>query len=294
MTATNRAINEIAMIFQEPMTSLNPVYTIGDQIAEAFAEHRGESRREAWTSAVEMLERVGIPDPERRAGRLSAPVLRRHAPARHDRDGAGCRPTLLIADEPTTALDVTIQAQILDLLRGSAARSAWRCSSSPTTWAWSPRSPTASPSCTPGEWSRRAPCATIFRNPRHPYTRGLLGSIAAPRRGPDGSASALRHCRHRAGPRSTCHRAAPSRPAARWRSTACRRDAAAGGGDAGQAARCTRWRELRASTCPMRRQRARRADAAFRRAARCRGPHQAFRRRSALFGAAAGHAPSTT
>ena len=113
---------EIAIIFQEPMTSLNPVYTVGDQIAEVIALHEGLSRRAALDRTIEMLALVQIPESEAPRQRLSASVLRRHAAARDDRDGAVVPSKLLIADEPTTALDVTIQAQILDLLQDMKSR----------------------------------------------------------------------------------------------------------------------------------------------------------------------------
>ena len=109
--------NEIAMIFQEPMTSLNPVYTIGEQIGEVLRLHRGTSRGDAEERAVEMLRRVRIPDPEQRVReyphQLSGGQRQRVMIAM----ALACDPALLIADEPTTALDVTVQAQILDLLR---------------------------------------------------------------------------------------------------------------------------------------------------------------------------------
>ena len=109
--------NDISMIFQEPMTSLNPVYTVGDQIAEAIELHQGKSRRQAMTMATEMLELVGIPEPAKRVKnyphQMSGGMRQRVMIAM----ALSCGPQLLIADEPTTALDVTIQAQILDLMR---------------------------------------------------------------------------------------------------------------------------------------------------------------------------------
>ena len=109
--------NEIAMIFQEPMTSLNPVYTVGDQIVETVRLHRGLDKAEARAHAISMLERVGIPSPETRVDeyphQLSGGMRQRVMIA----IAMSCDPSLLIADEPTTALDVTIQAQILDLIR---------------------------------------------------------------------------------------------------------------------------------------------------------------------------------
>src|SRR6266436_6896683 len=109
--------NEISMIFQEPMTSLNPLFTIGRQVSEAIALHQGLSRRVAAAKAVEMLRQVYIPEPERRVHayphQLSGGMRQRVMIAM----ALSCNPKVLIADEPTTALDVTIQAQILDLMR---------------------------------------------------------------------------------------------------------------------------------------------------------------------------------
>jgi peptide/nickel transport system ATP-binding protein len=177
--------NQISMIFQEPMTSLNPVLTVGRQIAEALTVHRGMTRAEALARAVEMLRLVDIPEPERRVGeyphQLSGGMRQRVMIAM----ALACNPRLLIADEPTTALDVTIQAQILDLMRalkektgaaivlithdlGVVAEMAQRVI---VMYA--------------GRKVEEAPVELLFARPRHPYTRGLLSSI--PRLGEGGA-----------------------------------------------------------------------------------------------------------
>jgi peptide/nickel transport system ATP-binding protein len=167
----------ISMIFQEPMTSLNPVLTIGQQIAEVLMLHRGLSREDAGRRSVEMLRLVRMPEPERRVAQyphqLSGGMRQRVMIAM----ALACEPRLLIADEPTTALDVTIQAQILDLMRelkdrtgaaivlithdlGVVAEMAQRVV---VMYA--------------GRKVEEAPVTALFARPRHPYTRGLLDSI---------------------------------------------------------------------------------------------------------------------
>ena len=169
--------NEISMIFQEPMTSLNPVLTVGRQIGETLRLHQGMSAAQAEARAVEMLKLVGIPEPERRVReyphQLSGGMRQRVMIA----IALACNPKLLIADEPTTALDVTIQAQILDLMRdlkrtvgaaiviithdlGVVAEVAERVI---VMYA--------------GRKVEEASVEKLFRNPRHPYTQGLLGSM---------------------------------------------------------------------------------------------------------------------
>ncbi len=169
--------NRLAMIFQEPMTSLNPSFTIGDQIREAILRHRDVSQAEAQARAVEMLRRVRIPVPEERIDdyphKLSGGMRQRVMIAM----ALACDPRLIIADEPTTALDVTIQAQILDLLRdlrqdtGAAVILithdlgvvAEVCDEVLVMYA--------------GQVVERAPVDALFRLPQHPYTVGLMGSI---------------------------------------------------------------------------------------------------------------------
>jgi len=172
--------NRISMIFQEPMTSLNPVLTVGAQIAESLSIHQGLDRRAARDRAIDMLALVRIADPKRRAGeyphQLSGGMRQRVMIA----IALACNPQVLVADEPTTALDVTIQAQILNLMLelkdrlgtaiilithdlGVVAETAQRVI---VMYA--------------GRTVEEAPVEELLRNPKHPYTRGLIGSI--PRR----------------------------------------------------------------------------------------------------------------
>lgn len=169
--------NRIAMIFQEPMTSLNPVFKIGKQISEAARYHLKIGKKEAWTRAVEMLTKVGIPRPDKIAAQyphqLSGGMRQRVMIAM----AMICNPQLLIADEPTTALDVTIQAQILDLMRelqeteGTSILMithdlgvvAEMCDRVVIMYA--------------GQVVEETDVATLFNDPKHPYTQGLLASL---------------------------------------------------------------------------------------------------------------------
>ncbi|MBO8141737.1 MAG: ABC transporter ATP-binding protein [Firmicutes bacterium] len=169
--------NEISMIFQEPMTSLNPVFTVGDQIMEAIILHQKLSKKEARDKAIEMLRLVGIPSPEKRVDdyphQMSGGMRQRVMIAM----ALSCNPKLLIADEPTTALDVTIQAQILDLMRklrdelGTAiilithdlGVIAEMVEEVIVMYA--------------GKIVEHTDVRSLFRSPKHPYTEGLLGSL---------------------------------------------------------------------------------------------------------------------
>jgi oligopeptide/dipeptide ABC transporter ATP-binding protein len=169
--------NEIGMIFQEPMTSLNPVHKIGRQISETLLLHRGMNKSQAHKEAIEMLKRVGIPRPEQIVDeyphQLSGGMRQRVMIA----IAMACSPSLLIADEPTTALDVTIQAQILELMKKLAKENgtsillithdlgvvAETCDRVAVMYA--------------GRIVEEGPVRKIFHNPQHPYTRGLLNSI---------------------------------------------------------------------------------------------------------------------
>jgi peptide/nickel transport system ATP-binding protein len=168
---------EVSLIFQEPMTALNPVFTIGDQVAEALIVHGLASRSGARRRAVELLEAVRLPDPERRARdyphQLSGGMRQRALIA----IALACRPSLVIADEPTTALDVTIQAQILDLLREMQAR--FDLSLLLITHDLGVVAGMADRVAVmyAGRLVESGSAAQIFGAPRHPYTRGLLASI---------------------------------------------------------------------------------------------------------------------
>ncbi len=169
--------HKIAMIFQEPMTSLNPVFTVGDQIEEAVRLHQGVGKKEAEEIAIEMLRKVRIPDPEKRIKdyphQLSGGMRQRVMIAM----ALSCKPDILIADEPTTALDVTIQAQILQLIRDLIDEMhmsvilithdlgvvAEVCDDVIVMYS--------------GTIVERAPAKRLFRKPKHPYTLGLLQSI---------------------------------------------------------------------------------------------------------------------
>lgn len=169
--------NEISMIFQEPMTSLNPVFTIGQQVAEVFLNHRIISKAKASELAIEMLKRVGISDPEERAKgyphQLSGGMRQRVMIA----IALACNPKLLIADEPTTALDVTIQAQILELMKD--LKSTYGSSIILITHDLGVVAELADRVVVmyAGSIVEVADVFTLFEKPMHPYTEGLLKSI---------------------------------------------------------------------------------------------------------------------
>ncbi len=169
--------NRIAMIFQEPMTSLNPVFTIGDQISEMFIQHQGLTRKDAWGRAVEMLKSVQIPAPERRAEayphQLSGGMRQRAMIAM----ALSCNPEILIADEPTTALDVTVQAQILDLML--ALRQDYETAIMMITHDLGVIAEIAARVIVmyAGKVVEAAATEVVFEDAKHPYTQGLIRSI---------------------------------------------------------------------------------------------------------------------
>ncbi len=169
--------NDISMIFQEPMTALNPVFTVGQQVIEAAVLHQGLSKREARRKAIEMFDKVGIPSPETRVDdyphQLSGGMKQRCMIAM----ALICRPKLLIADEPTTALDVTIQAQILDLLRGLQKDLGMAVILITHDLGVVAEMADDVVVMYAGRIVEHADVKTVFSNPKHPYTRGLFESL---------------------------------------------------------------------------------------------------------------------
>ncbi len=168
---------QLAMIFQEPMTSLNPSYTIGNQIIEAIQRHQGLPAAEARAKAIDMLRLVHVPSPEKRIDdyphKLSGGMRQRAMIAM----ALACGPQLLIADEPTTALDVTIQAQILDLMRGLRRDTGTAIILITHDLGVVAEMADEVAVMYAGQIVERAPVAALFARPEHPYTVGLLGSI---------------------------------------------------------------------------------------------------------------------
>ena len=169
--------NDIGMVFQEPLTSLNPVYTIGEQIAEPIRIHLGASHQAAAEQAVRLLDDVGIPDPRRRAGQypheLSGGMRQRATIAM----ALACNPRLLIADEPTTALDVTIQAQILDLLAALQAERGMAMLFVTHNLGVVAEIADRLAVMYAGTIVETGTVERVFAHPRHPYTRGLMRSV---------------------------------------------------------------------------------------------------------------------
>jgi peptide/nickel transport system ATP-binding protein/oligopeptide transport system ATP-binding protein len=169
--------NAISMIFQEPMTSLNPVYTCGDQISETVSLHLDLGRKESMARAVEMLRLVGIPDAKRRAGeyphQLSGGMRQRVMIAM----ALSTNPELLIADEPTTALDVTIQAQILELMKEMRSKNQMAIILITHDLGVVAEMADEVVVMYAGKVVEKSDVATIFERPHHPYTKGLLASI---------------------------------------------------------------------------------------------------------------------
>jgi peptide/nickel transport system ATP-binding protein len=176
--AMNRVrAKEIAIVFQEPMTSLNPVYTIGEQIAEVIRRHEGLGRRAAVERTLEMLKLVQIPNPERRVNdyphQFSGGMRQRVMIAM----ALSCNPKLLIADEPTTALDVTIQAQILELLQDMKSRFGMAILLITHAMGVVAEVTQRVVVMYAGKVIEEAAVERLFANPRHPYTQGLIRSI---------------------------------------------------------------------------------------------------------------------
>ncbi|MGO8958742.1 MAG: ABC transporter ATP-binding protein [Streptosporangiaceae bacterium] len=169
--------SHIAMIFQDPMSSLNPLFSVGSQIVETIRRHRGGGRKEAWARAIELLDLVGIPSPQRRAHhyphQLSGGLRQRSMIAM----ALSCDPQLLIADEPTTALDVTIQAQILELLRELQSRLGMAIMLITHDFGVVAEIADTVAVMYAGQVVERGPAAGMLASPSHPYAEALIASV---------------------------------------------------------------------------------------------------------------------
>ncbi len=169
--------NRMSMIFQQPQTSLNPVFKVGDQVAEVFQIHENMSKEEAWEKAVELLRMVGIPDPENKAHAFPHEMSGGQAQRVMIAMALALSPQLLIADEPTTALDVTIQAQILDLMRDLQKRTNTSVILITHDLGVIAEMADRVAVMYAGRIVEETDVQTIFEHPRHPYTKGLIASI---------------------------------------------------------------------------------------------------------------------
>lgn len=176
-TRRQMAGTELAIVFQDALTALNPLYTVGTQLAEPFRIHHGMNAKDAKGKAVEAHDARWHPAAGGASQELSAPVLRRHAPAPADRDGGRAEPRVLIADEPTTALDVTVQAQIMALLRDLRAEYQMALVLITHDLALVAEEADRVAVMYAGNVIETGLVAEVFAEPKHPYTKGLLNSV---------------------------------------------------------------------------------------------------------------------
>jgi peptide/nickel transport system ATP-binding protein len=169
--------NRISMIFQQPTTCLNPVFKIGDQVAEVLNIHQSLGKEAGWKRAIELLKMVGIPEPQKRVHSYPHEISGGQAQRVMIAMALACAPELLIADEPTTALDVTIQAQILDLMRDLREKTGTSILLITHDMGVIAEMADRVVVMYAGQIVEQAPVKTLFAHPLHPYTKGLLGSI---------------------------------------------------------------------------------------------------------------------